>query len=224
MKKAIPILFIFILLSGCSVFGIRSGYEQPDYRIVQVLSGGVEIRRYSESVAAEAQVESTDRSEGRTAAFRLLFDYISGKNRSESRIEMTAPVETARSPEKIAMTAPVETMSTEQGRVRMRFFLPKSYSVDSAPRPLDPPASAMRMLSHRRPGNCRPSCRTRLGNLPRLQSLISTIPHGHFLSSGATKSLSASGVRARQDSSIKTNSGFHTDQHSSAAQASFCRN
>ena len=36
------------------------------------------------------------------------------------------------------MTAPVETARVEDGRVRMRFFLPNTYRPDSAPEPLDP--------------------------------------------------------------------------------------
>jgi len=137
MRRIVPALFISILLSGCSLFGIRTGYEQPDYKIVERLSDGIEVRRYSGSVAAEALVEAKDRQAVQTAAFRLLFDYISGKNRNEARIEMTAPVESARSSEKIAMTTPVETIGTGEGSVRMRFFLPSSYSLDSAPRPID---------------------------------------------------------------------------------------
>ena len=50
---------------------------------------------------------------------------------------MTAPVETAPSGERIAMTVPVETETDATG-VRMRFFLPSRYTVETAPRPSDP--------------------------------------------------------------------------------------
>jgi hypothetical protein len=69
-------------------------------------------------------------------AFWALFNYISGGNTAQQKVAMTAPVE-VRS-EEIAMTAPVERAVDEEGRVRMRFFLPSAYTVDTAPRPADP--------------------------------------------------------------------------------------
>ena len=49
------------LLAGCSVLGIRSGYEQPAYEVVEELEGGVEVRRYGTRLAAETTVEAADR-------------------------------------------------------------------------------------------------------------------------------------------------------------------
>ena len=122
-------------LAGCSVFGDRSGYEAPDYAVLERLGPETEVRRYAPRLVAEATVQSEDPDAGRNAAFRLLFDYISGKNQAAETISMTVPVETA-SGEKIAMTVPVETADTGE-TMSMRFFFPAGYTLQNAPIPLD---------------------------------------------------------------------------------------
>lgn len=141
------------LLTACSVVGIRSGYEQPDYTVVERLGEDVEVRRYEPRLAAEAVVEADDRETGRETAFRALFDYISGANRAESEIAMTTPVATDGGSREIAMTTPVETDAGGDGQLAMRFFLPASYTPESAPEPTDPrvqivelPAQTMAVL------------------------------------------------------------------------------
>lgn len=135
-----------ILLAGCSLFGIRSGTEQPDYEVVAELGDAVEVRRYGPRLAAEVEVEAGDEGEARNAAFRVLAGYIFGGNRAQQEIAMTAPVEVAAESEgeKIAMTAPVETTSGEDGRLTMRFFLPAGLTEATAPIPED---SRVRILT-----------------------------------------------------------------------------
>jgi hypothetical protein len=72
--------------------------------------------------------------------FRVLFDYISGANRAQQTVAMTAPVETAAAPEPTAMTVPVETSAQAGGPYAMRFFLPADYTVEveTAPEPTNP--------------------------------------------------------------------------------------
>ena len=123
---------------GCSVFGIRSGYEQPSYVLVETLSDQIEMRRYSPRLAVETTVDIPDFDEGRNAAFRPLFDYISGANRADQSVAMTTPVEAARTSEKVSMTAPVEISRARTGGVRMRFFLPAEFTLETAPQPIDP--------------------------------------------------------------------------------------
>ncbi|MCG8593339.1 MAG: heme-binding protein [Kiloniellales bacterium] len=128
-----------ILLAGCSVFGIRSGTEQPTYQVVAELDEAVEVRRYGPRLAAEVEVEPGDEGEARNAAFRILANYIFGDNRAQEEIAMTAPVEIAKESEgeTIAMTAPVETVRGD-GRLTMRFFLPAAFTEANVPRPTDP--------------------------------------------------------------------------------------
>lgn len=120
------------------VFGIRL-YEEPRYVVVGDVANRVEIRRYAPRVAAEVDMTDSGRSE-REQAFRLLFAYIAGANQATTpdgaRISMTAPVE-VRDSQRLAMTAPVQTQDASDA-LRMRFFLPAKYSMESAPKPRDP--------------------------------------------------------------------------------------
>lgn len=117
---------------------------QVDYEVLDRF-GDVEVRRYPPSVVVETVAPS------QTAAFRRLFEYISGANTTSEEVSMTAPVETDdgsgdtvsmtapvetqdSAGETVSMTAPVETEGDEDG-VRMAFFLPDEYDYDSAPRP-----------------------------------------------------------------------------------------
>lgn len=136
--KQVSILFLCsMLIAGCSVFGNRSGYEQPGYKVVESFGEATEVRAYEPRVAAEARVENEDLDDGRNAAFRMLFDYITGENRAAAKIAMTVPVESTDTSEEIAMTAPVESARTADNQVYMRFFLPAKYDRNSAPKPLD---------------------------------------------------------------------------------------
>lgn len=129
-----------LLITGCSVFGVRSGTEEVTYTVVDRIGETVEIRHYPARVAADTVVDGSDGEQARSDAFRRLFDYISGANQSSTTIAMTAPVATER--EQIAMTAPVQTATAagggKGGWFGMRFFLPASYTLDNAPKPTDP--------------------------------------------------------------------------------------
>lgn len=118
------------IFPGCSVFGIRSGYEQLDYKVIDKF-GDIEVRQYPERVAAEVADGKSDNE-----AFMLLFRYISGQNSSNQNVAMTTPVQVDKASVKIAMTAPVQKSKSGEGVV-MRFFLPRSMTVMTAPKPTD---------------------------------------------------------------------------------------
>ncbi len=125
-----------VLLTGCSVVGIRNGTEEPHYSVVKTESG-LEIRAYGPRLAAETEVGGSAiaaRSEG----FRRIAGFIFGGNHGEVKIAMTAPVTTAptQSPQTIAMTAPVTQAATANGW-RVRFFMPAKYTMESLPKPND---------------------------------------------------------------------------------------
>ncbi len=82
-----------------------------------------EIRRYHEMLVAE--VDQT-----LYPGFNTLFQYISGKNETRSKINMTSPVISS---EKIAMTSPV--MSTPS---TIRFMVPSEYTLETVPEPSNP--------------------------------------------------------------------------------------
>jgi effector-binding domain-containing protein len=87
-------------------------------------SNNFEIRQYPPLVVASTT------SEKGTTAFNLLFNYISGNNKSREKISMTAPVFSS---EKIPMTSPVISKGNY-----MAFSLPSTYSLDTAPSPINP--------------------------------------------------------------------------------------
>jgi len=132
LVSIVSLACIMTILSGCSVFGIRSGYEQLDYAVIDKV-GSAEIRQYPPRLVAEVNHMKDDNE-----AFMRLFRYISGQNSSNQEVAMTTPVQVDKPSTKIAMTAPVETSKSGDNTVSMRFFLPRSFSVDNAPKPDDP--------------------------------------------------------------------------------------
>ena len=92
-------------------------YEEPEYT-TEKKTEVYEVRKYKKRTVAEV----TYGEEGN--GFRLLFDYISGANKGSEEVEMTIPVTQSK---EIDITVPV-THSTTDGKMSMRFFLPKQYS------------------------------------------------------------------------------------------------
>ncbi len=127
-----------LMLAGCSLVGERSGYEEPPYEVIERIGDDVEVRRYEPRLVADVTVPESEAEGGGSAAFRILFDYISGKNRAEDKVAMTVPVAVADAGEEIAMTVPVEQGSAAETQgTRMRFFFPARYTAETAPAPLD---------------------------------------------------------------------------------------
>jgi DNA gyrase inhibitor GyrI len=126
-----------LLQTGCSMFGVRSS-EEAAYKLLQE-QGQFQIRQYEPLVVATTQVDG-DINEAGKQAFRRLFNYISGDNRTQQEIAMTTPVlasvNTAVKGEKIAMTAPVTAEEQEQGW-RFSFVLPAAFTLQNAPIPTD---------------------------------------------------------------------------------------
>ena len=80
--------------------------EQQPYELVQRYAH-FELRRYPAYAVAEIEVNATFDRAG-NAAFRHLFNYISGSNTAQRKLAMTAPViQEPGSSQKLAMTAPV---------------------------------------------------------------------------------------------------------------------
>lgn len=122
------------LLAACSVFGMRSGTEEPAFTVIQRI-GDVEIRSYAPRLIAEMEVTGAEVA-ARNQAFRPLAAYIFGENTTSERIGMTAPVAQSAG-ERIGMTAPV-AQSGGDGVWRVGFFMPARYTQENLPRPSDP--------------------------------------------------------------------------------------
>lgn len=150
-RKTVALGLVALLGIGAASRRYRQDRTTPrvEYETVSRI-GDIEIRRYPPTVIAETTAPSEN------AAFRRLFRYISGENRSATEVSMTAPVESdagesasmtaPADSESVAMTAPVESETTGEG-VRMAFYLPGAYDYDSAPRPT---ADSVRLVE--RPG------------------------------------------------------------------------
>ena len=137
MNRLCLTIALSLALSGCSVFGVRSGTEQTKYEVVDRVLDSVEIRRYETRLAAEVTVAANSEDDPANSAFRILARYIFGANRARSDIAMTSPVEIQGEPVEIAMTAPVEMTKPEAEQMTMRFFLPASITLENAPQPDD---------------------------------------------------------------------------------------
>jgi hypothetical protein len=130
-RKRIPAIAAAL---GCLVPVAAFAVEEPPFRIVEE-HDEFELRHYGEVVLAETLVDA-DFEDAGNQAFRRLFAYISGKNRSQAKIAMTAPVVQEPASEKIAMTAPVVQQPDERGW-RVAFVVPSIYGWHDAPEPVD---------------------------------------------------------------------------------------
>lgn len=108
--------------------------EEAKYSVV-LNEGNLELRRYEPQIVAETIVEG-DFDEVGNEAFRRLFGYISGKNRKNEPIPMTAPVSQESEGEKIPMTAPVN-QERRGDRWSITFLMPYYYTMQTLPEPVD---------------------------------------------------------------------------------------
>lgn len=109
--------------------------EEAEYEVVRK-EGAIELRDYAPSIVAETVVNG-DFEDASSKAFRTLFKYIDGENKSRSKIAMTAPVSQEQSSQKIAMTAPVSQEAAGEGWV-VSFMMPASFTMDTIPETKDP--------------------------------------------------------------------------------------
>jgi hypothetical protein len=132
MKRSIPIILAaaVILIGAMDAMAI----EEATYKVVQK-DDKFEIRDYAPHILAEVVVEG-DFKEAGNEAFKRLFRYISGENRSLDKVAMTAPVSQAPVGEKIKMTAPVGQQRL-QGKWTVSFMMPASYTLETLPKPED---------------------------------------------------------------------------------------
>ncbi len=109
--------------------------EKANYTVV-TSEAEFELRQYAPQIVAETHVEG-DFDEVGNIGFRRLFAYISGENRKQESIAMTAPVSQEPTSEKIAMTAPV-SQERQDDKWVINFLVPSQYTFETVPQPLDP--------------------------------------------------------------------------------------
>ena len=128
------------LLVGLALFAMGASamaYEEPQYRVIKQI-GQLEVRDYAPYLVAETRVALPFDQAG-NEAFNILAGYIFGKNKSQQKMEMTAPVIQAPASEKIEMTAPV--LQTPAGGAEesyvFSFVMPARFTRETLPVPLD---------------------------------------------------------------------------------------
>ena len=120
------IILVFLVSIFYFWANISIALEETSYRVIAV-NQIYEIREYDDRLAVQ-----TSQKNGQNGAFRKLFKYISGSNISSTKIEMTTPVTQS---VKIDMTTPV-TQKFQDGKMTMKFFLPRKFQLKTAPQPL----------------------------------------------------------------------------------------
>jgi hypothetical protein len=123
---------LFLLLTGATT---AMATEEAPYTVTKT-DNIFELREYASQVLAEIIVDGDLEGAG-NKAFRPLFRYISGDNKSRGKIAMTAPVSQEKTGEKISMTAPVSQQGV-QGKWAVSFMMPASYTMENLPTPDDP--------------------------------------------------------------------------------------
>ena len=126
-----------LLLCSCTQSNSEKNVslEKAKYTVLEK-SGNIEMRQYQPCIVAETLVDADFNNAG-NIAFRRLFNYISGNNRTKESIAMTAPVAQQPTSEKIAMTAPV-TQQKSADKFAISFVMPSKYTMAALPQPLDP--------------------------------------------------------------------------------------
>lgn len=134
---AVRLMRTVLVIAALSFGSAAMAIEEPAYT-VRHKSGKLEYREYAAYLTAETLVEGgADFESAGNEGFRRLFRYISGGNKAQSKIAMTAPVSQVAESEKIAMTVPVQQTGSSRGW-RIAFTLPAKYTLDTVPVPEDP--------------------------------------------------------------------------------------
>ena len=99
--------------------GIAQAIESLSFDVLETYDD-VEIRQYAPHLLATVRVDGKFDEAG-SQAFRPLFNYISGENRSDAKIAMTAPV--------------LQQPDERRGSWLISFVMPSSFEKDSLPVP-----------------------------------------------------------------------------------------
>jgi hypothetical protein len=129
-----PIVLVFFV----TILGIGNAMavEEAKYT-VELKDKKFELRSYEPHILAETFVDGDFDGAG-NKAFRKLFKYISGNNKSQQKVAMTSPVGQGAASEKIDMTSPVGQQQKSNGRWAVSFMMPASFSQETIPVPNGP--------------------------------------------------------------------------------------
>ena len=121
---------------------LRAAIEEPPFRLLEKV-GDIEFRAYGIRLVAETYADGSE-EEAREAGFKVLAEFIFGKNAQKSaRSAMGLGTSMTKPSEGIAMTSPVEQALISPARWRIRFYMPAKYSASSLPTPLNPDVTVL---------------------------------------------------------------------------------
>jgi hypothetical protein len=135
-------VIVVLIIAAVAAGPLMSRVEQPEY-CVEASEGPIEIRAYGPMIAAEAEVKGGRRT-AIAEGFRLIAAYIFGANRSNAKIEMTAPVQQ----ESLAESGPASQRSDDRIWT-VRFIMPKKWMLESLPVPSDSRVSLVPLAAKR---------------------------------------------------------------------------
>ena len=166
MRKLLAIFaFVAVTLSIPSL-----AYEEPAFSAV-AFADGIEYRQYEPYLVAETIVPgSVARDKAANIAFRRLFDYISGANTVDQKIQMTTPVRQEAVSTRLDMTTPVRQEPGPDGW-SVAFIVPSGFDAASAPEPTNP-AVYIREVPAERVAVVRYSGRWTDGNIERHRQVL----------------------------------------------------
>lgn len=107
--------------------------ERLKYTVLEE-DGHFELRQYKKYIVAEVEVKGELKEAGNNA-FRPLFNYISGDNKMEVKLDAGEEVQQKES-KKIAMTAPVNQEKSGD-KWLVSFVMPEEYKMKDLPKPND---------------------------------------------------------------------------------------
>jgi len=121
--------------SGCYILGLDDTPE-PKYKLILEEKDDnhiFQVREYENLVIAETTINTTDFRKMGNVGFKRLGGYITGKNKKEEEIQMTAPV--------------LLDEDSDNKTWKMIFILPKEYSLDKAPEPENQSVIVKKMIN-----------------------------------------------------------------------------
>ena len=144
MKHSLRITVVtaFIMMGAIDAMAI----EEAKYEVIK-RDNKFEVRDYETHILAETVVGGNLEDAG-SEAFKRLFRYISGDNRSGDKVAMTAPVSQQPTGEKIKMTAPVGQQRLGESWA-VSFMMPGSYTLETLPEPEDPKVTLRQVPARR---------------------------------------------------------------------------
>jgi DNA gyrase inhibitor GyrI len=121
-------LLAILLWAGCK--STRSGYESPEYRVVEK-DGVFETRDYPALIVAETSMSADGKD--MNSGFNKLFRFITGGNSKTEKIAMTTPV----------------LVNPASSNPSMAFVMPGKYVLSELPQPADESVSLRKIEAAR---------------------------------------------------------------------------